>query len=151
MRAGDLAELLALSARSGNIDFVEFRRVFEYHDPNEVHEWVKQFIKQSDQKPYVSVGELLDIFEEIGIEGPDELETSVIAYEMRRQRGDNSFPNEPDIRRAVEGLGVFLPSIVRNNNKIVYLSASPEDIRNALLDQLQMLPESIRQAIDPGL
>ena len=151
MRAQDLAELLALSARSGNVDFVDFRQVFEIHDPDEVHAWVLEFIQRSYEKPHIAIGDLLEAFEEIGVEGPDELETTVIAHDMRRRTGDNSFPTESDIRRAVAGLGVFLPSIVRSNNKQIYLSAAPRDIRNALVDQLQMLPESIRQAIDPGL
>ena len=95
------------------------------------------------------MGELLGAFDQIGIKGPDELETSVIAHHMRVNSGNESFPTESDIRRAVEGLGVFLPSIVRNSNKQVYLSASPGDIRNALVLQLQRLPDSIRLDIDP--
>ena len=151
MRAKDLAGLLILSAKSGTVDFVEFREVFEFYDPNQVHDWVDSFIQRSVEKPHISVGQLLKAFSEIGIEGPDELATDVIAYHMRDRSGGGSFPAEPDIRRAVEGLGVFLPSIVRNSNKQVYLSASPTDIRDALLAQLQLLPESMRQSIDPGL
>ena len=149
MRAEDLAKLLMLSAKSGTVDFVDFRDVFELFDPTEVHEWVEQFVKRSGEKPHISVGNLLQSFDEIGIDDPDELETTVIARHIRLQSGNNSFPSEPDVRRAVEGLGVFLPSIVRNSNKQVYLSASPKDIRDALVTQLQLLPESIRLSIDP--
>ena len=131
------------------MDFVEFRDLFDLYDPTKVHEWVEDFVARSSEKPHISVGTLLQAFEEIGIEEPDELETTVIARHIRVQSGSNSFPTEPDVRRAVEGLGVFLPSIVRNSNKQVYLSASPKDIRDALMIQLQMLPESIRLGIDP--
>ena len=151
MRSEDLADLLILSARFGNVDFVEFRKLFTYYDPDKVHSWVDSFIKKSVEKPHVSVGQLLETFDDIGIEGPDELETAVIADRIRQRTGERNFPTERDIRRAVEGLGVFLPSIVRNNNKQVYLSASPLDIRNALLEQLQLLPESMRLDIDSGL
>ena len=151
MRSEDLADLLMLSARSGTVDFREFRKVFELYDPDDVQAWVACFVEHSEKKPYISVGHLLEAFNEIGIEGPDELETSVIAYHIRTGSGDQFFPAEVDIRRAVEGLGVFLPSIVRNSNKKVYLSASPADIRDALLAQLQLLPESMRAVIDPGL
>ena len=151
MRSEDLADLLMLSARSGTVDFVEFRKVFKLYDPDEVHSWVLSFVKKSVEKPHVSVGQLLETFDEIGIVGPDELETAVIADRIRQSSNDSEFPTEGDVRRAVEGLGVFLPSIVRNNNKQVYLSASPVDIRNALLDQLQLLPESMRLDIDSGL
>ena len=149
MRAEDLAKLLMLSAKSGTVDFVEFRSLFEHFDPTEVQEWVEEFVKHSSAKPHIPVGALLQSFEEIGIEDPDELETTVIARHIRLQSGNGSFPSEPDVRRAIEGLGVFLPSIVRNSNKQVYLSASPKDIRDALATQLQMLPESIRLSIDP--
>jgi len=149
MRAEDLAKLLMLSAKSGTVDFVEFRSLFELFDPTEVQGWVEEFVKHSSEKPHIPVGTLLQSFEEIGIEDPDELETTVIARHIRLQSGNSSFPSEPDVRRAIEGLGVFLPSIVRNSNKQVYLSASPKDIRDALVTQLQMLPESIRLSIDP--
>ena len=151
MRAKDLADLLILSARAGTVDFVEFRGVFEHYDPDEVHCWVQSFVRKSVEKPHVSVGQLLKTFDEIGIEGPDELETAVIADRIRQSSDDRNFPREGDIRRAVEGLGVFLPSIVRNSGKQVYLSASPADIRGALVDQLQLLPESMRLDIDSGL
>ena len=60
MRAGDLAELLMLSAVSGTVDFVEFRRVFDFYDPDEAHEWVKTFVEHSKERPHISVGELLE-------------------------------------------------------------------------------------------
>lgn len=151
IRAEDLARLLMLSARTGTVDFQEFRTVFENYDPNAVHCWVNTFITSSEAKPHVSVGQLLETIDMIGIEGPDELETSVIADRLRVNSDDPHFPSERDIRRAIEGLGVFLPSIVRVSNKQVYLSASPVDIRGALLDQLQHLPESIKKDIDLGL
>ena len=62
-----------------------------------------------------------------------------------------SFPSERHVRDAIAGLSVFLPAIVRNNNKQVYLSAGPKDIRNALVEQLQLLPESIRLSLDRDL
>ena len=151
IRAEDLAKLLMLSAKSGTVDFMEFRSVFEFHDPDEVHGWVDSFVERSEERQNLSVGQLLEALSDIGVDGPDELETSVVAHHMRLRSDNNSFPAEGDIRRAIEGLGVFLPSIVRISNKQVYLSASPADIRYALVEQLQLLPESIRLNIDPGL
>ena len=149
MRAEDLAHLLALSARSGTIDFVEFRTVFGCYGPDQVHNWTEDFTRESLQQPHISVGQLLETLQQLGIDGPDEITTDVIAHQMRGQRQER-FPSEHDVRRVIEGLGVFLPSIVRNSNRQVFLSASPRDIRNALQDQLQQLPESIRREIDPG-
>ena len=125
--------------------------MFEFHGPDEVHGWVDSFVERSEERQNLSVGQLLAALSDIGVHGPDELETSVVAHHMRLRSDNNSFPAEGDIRRAIEGLGVFLPSIVRISNKQVYLSASPADIRDALVEQLQLLPESIRLNIDPGL
>ncbi len=151
MRANDLAELLLVSAAAGTMDFVEFRDVFKIHDPDEVHHWTTDFVQRAAAKPHVPIGELLEIFEEIGVRGPDELETSVIADRIRTRRESETFPSEWHVRNAVSGLGVFLPAIVRINGKQVYLSAAPRDIRRALVEQLQRLPETIRFAIDTSI
>ena len=148
MRANDLASLLILSARTGTLNFVKFRGVFKLYDPDEVHNWVEKFTSDVESEPHVPIGDLLWAFEAIGIDGPDELETTVIADRLRSKYSNPTFPSERHIRDAVAGLSVFLPAIVRNNNKQVYLSAGPKDIRNALIDQLQLLPESIRAKID---
>ena len=151
MRAEDLAKLLILSARAGTLNFVEFRYLFELYDPDAVHEWVEEFISDVESEPHVPIGDLLWAFDEIGITGPDELETTVIADRLRSKYASNTFPSEKHVRDAVAGLSVFLPAIVRNNNKQVYLSAGPKDIRNALVEQLQLLPDSIRMSIDQDL
>lgn len=151
MRAQDLASLLMLSARAGPLNFVAFREIFELHDPDEVHEWVEEFICNFESLPRVPIGDLLWAFDEIGIDGPDELETTVIADRLRSKYGNTSFPSERHVRDAIAGLSVFLPAIVRNNNKQVYLSAGPKDIRNALVEQLQLLPDSIRLSLDRDL
>ena len=151
MRARDLAKLLMLSATAGTLNFVEFRKVFELYDPDEVHEWVGKFIEDVESEPRLSIGDLLWAFDEIGIDGPDELETTVIADRLRSKYGNKGFPSEGHVRDAIAGLSVFLPAIVRSSNKQVYLSAGPKDIRNALVEQLQLLPDSIRMSIDQDL
>ncbi len=146
MRTADLAELLIVSAASGTMDFSNFKNIFDLHDPDRVHDWIKDFIAQSNQQPHISVGALLKAFDGLSINGPDELETSVVAHHMRQVSNNEKFPTERHVRKAVEGLGVFLPAIVRNSNKTIYLSASPQDIKRALSEQLQMLPVQITQA-----
>ena len=71
MRAADLANLLILSARAGTLNFVEFRDLFELHDPHEVHNWVGKFVSDVESEPRVPIGDLLWAFDEIGISGPD--------------------------------------------------------------------------------
>ena len=151
MRAGDLAKLLMLSARAGTLEFVKFRRLFDFYDPDQVHEWVKEFICDIESKPRIPLSDLLWAFDEIGIDGPDELETTVIADRLRTKYSDKTFPSEAHVRDAIAGLSVFLPAIVRSNNKQVYLSAGPKDIRDALVEQLQQLPDSVRLSIDQDL
>ncbi len=151
MRAADLASLLILSARAGTLNFAEFRDLFQLYDPDDVHEWVGGVVSNVESAPHVPIGDLLWAFDEIGISGPDELETAVIADRLRSKYANKTFPSEKHVRDAVAGLSVFLPAIVRNSNKQVYLSAGPTDIRNALVEQLQLLPDSIRKNIDKDI
>ena len=151
MRARDLARLLILSATAGTVDFVEFRSLFDLHHPDHVQSWVEKFVENAESQPHLSIGGLLWALDDIGIDGPDELATTVIAHHLRQRSDNTSFPTELQVRHAVEGLSVFLPAIVRNNQRQVYLSASPAVIRNALVGQLQLLPDSIRKSLDPDL
>ena len=151
MRAKDLASLLMLSARAGTLDFVSFRKVFDLYNPDEVHEWVERFVAEAESEPHIPLGDLLWAFDQIGIEGPDELETTVIADRLRTKYESKTFPTEAHVRNAVAGLSVFLPAIVRISNKQVYLSAGPKDIRNALVEQLQLLPDSIKISVEHAL
>ena len=151
MRARDLARLLILSATAGTVDFVKFRSLFELHHPDHVQSWVEKFVDDAESQPHLSIGDLLWALEDIGIDGPDELATTVIAHHLRQRSQNTSFPTDLQVRHAVEGLSVFLPAIVRNSQRQVYLSASPAVIRNALVGQLQLLPDSIRKSLDPDL
>ncbi len=151
MRAKDLASLLIISAKAGTFDFIEFQKIFELYDPEEVHQWVEKFISVVESQPRIRIGDLLWAFDEIGIDGPDEIETTVIADRLRSKFDNKSFPTERHVRDSITGLSVFLPAIVRNSNKQVYLSAGPKDIRNALVEQLQLLPDSIKMSIDQEL
>ena len=151
MRALDLGKLLLLSAVSGNLDFNLFKSLFNIHDPDDVHEWVKKFVATANAKEYLSIGSLLQAFDDMGVEGPDELQAAVIADRIRSKTQNVTFPDEYHVRDAVRGLGVFLPSIVKINNKQIYLSASAVDIRQALLDQLQRMPSSMRNAMELDL
>ena len=150
MRARDLGRLLLLSATAGTMDFVKVRGLFELYDPDKVHSWVENFVADVESTPHLSIGDLLWALDDIGIDGPDELATLVIADRLRR-KFDSNFPSEVQVRSAIEGLSVLLPAIVRNSGRQVYLSAAPADIRNALVAQLQLLPDSIREKIDPSL
>ena len=149
IRTEDLARLLILSAASGNVDFESFQTIFALYDPDCVHSWVEDFIFQSKTVQHISVMDLLAAFEDIGIDRPDELATDVVSFHLQQKWGTHDFPNKVHIRRAVEGLGVFLPSIVRINNNRIYLSALPRDIRLALIKQLNQLPNSIMKEFKP--
>ena len=150
LRTRDLAKLLVLSAASGDVDFVEFRKIFLLYDPDRVHDWVEDFICRSKAQEHISVMDLLTAFEEIGIERTDELVTDVVSYHLQNKwNSGGGFPNEAHIRSAVQGLNVFLPSIVRISNRQIYLSARPRDIRQALTAQLQLLPEELRHEFEP--
>ena len=148
MRAQDLGKLLMLKAAKGSIDFIKFRTLFELYEPDKVHCWVEDFISATSAEKHLSIASLLHAFDEIGIGGPDTLQTAVVADRIRTQTQNPDFPTEAHVRDAVRGLGVFLPSIVKINNRQIYLSARPVAIRSALIDQLNRLPASMRMGVD---
>jgi len=150
IRAADLAKLLMVSAAAGTMDFPGFRTLFELHDPYEVSQWVTAYVSKAQEKQHITVGDLLDAFDDIGFKGPDTIDTSVVADRIRKKHNNKLYPNEIAVRHAVTGLGILLPSIVRTNGKDIYLSAAPSAIRAALMEQLQRLPDSMRMGIDKG-
>jgi hypothetical protein len=150
MRAADLAKLLMVSAAAGTMDFPGFRMLFELYDPDAISEWVAEYVTRAQKKRHISVGDLLEAFDDIGFNGPDTIDTNVVADRIRKKRKDKLYPNELAVRSVVNGLEILLPSIVRTSGKDIYLSAAPSSIRTALIEQLQRLPTSMRMGIDKG-
>lgn len=144
MRAHDLARLLILVATYGPFDLEAFRRVFELHSPESVATWADSRVADAQKLRKLSLGSLFQAMENVGFEAADTLTTSVLAHEMRALEKDDEYPTARDVGRAVYGLSVMVPSLVRTSGEKVVLGASPQKIRDAVRGQISGIPEEYR-------
>ena len=101
IRAADLARLLILVATRGPFDLREFESVFDCYTPDDVAEWVTEFIETANSRPILRYDELLAALELVGHSGPDALTSSVLAREIRRLTGSNDFPTRLHVTAVV--------------------------------------------------
>lgn len=144
LRADDLARLLIALATTGPVDVDEFASLFEVTSPDDAGEWVRAYIQRSSLLSRISLSDLLAAFDSIGFQGPNAIHVSVIADRLGQLAGENA-PPEYDVRRIVDGISVTIPSLVRTTQDgKVFLSTSPAKLRQALVSQLQTIPEEYR-------
>ena len=147
MRAADLGALLMLAGSLGPIDLNYFRSIFQLHDPDSVHDWVKKAAAKLKSQRALTLGHLLQALEAIGYEGPNALNVAVIA-ERIGNLPDMSTPTRQDLRAVVRGLAVLVPSLIRITKDDVFLSQSPQKLRDAILTQISGIPAEYRFGID---
>lgn len=151
MRASDLGKLLLLVATSGHFDLVEFRDVFERHDPNEVGTWVEAFIESTRKRQRLSLDTVLTALARIGYGGPDTLTASVIAREAREVTGDPEYPTRQAVSYVLYGLSVLVPRLVQVSGDNVYLGADPATLRQEIVKQLQRIPTELQSPAEVAL
>lgn len=151
MRAEALAKLLMLAAATGPINLTGFRAVFELRDPNAVDVWVNELLATTKATPRLSLDLFLAALADIGYAGPNAIHTTVIADRIHRLPGERPHPTRTDIRNLAAGLAVLVPSLVRVTGDNVYLSTSPQKLREAIVAQIQAIPPEYRFGIDETL
>jgi Histidine kinase-, DNA gyrase B-, and HSP90-like ATPase len=140
MKVQDLGRLLLLNASYGPLEAEVFRQIFERHTPSDVTAFVDDLTEALKDAPRLDYGALLEALAGIGYREPDVLTTSVIAREMRKRSGNDSYPTNESVQTIIRGLSVLLPQLVRATGERVYLGAQPIRIREALLQTIQSLP-----------
>ncbi len=151
MRARDLASLLMLSGSLGPLNLNEFREVFEFHDPDDVHDWVAQQEERIRSRRTLSLGQVLKTLVAIGFQGPNTISAAVIADRIGSSSESSETPVTKDVKDVVRGLAVLVPGLVRINGDDVLLSTSPEKLREAILAQIGEIPDSYRFGLDEQL
>jgi len=153
MRATALAKLLMLAATTGPLNLVEFRSVFDLTDPDEVDEWVSKWAAEVEVRPRLSLDLFLAALVKIGYAGPDAIHASVIADRIQSMDGVTIKPRRSDIISIAAGLAVLAPNLIRVNQGAgsIYLSTSPQKLREAIVAQIQALPAEYRFGIDRTL
>lgn len=150
MRARDLAKLLMLCAATGPLNLNEFRKVFDFTDPNAIHDWVETLDSKVKASPRLSLDTILTVLHGRYI-GPNAITTSVIADRISQLPNVNKNPKTEEVQSIIAGLSVLVPSLVQIMGSNVYLSTSPEKIREAILTQISTIPPDYRAGIDDNL
>ncbi len=150
MRAKDLAKLLMLSAATGPLNLNRFRSVFELSDPDAVHSWVEKLDAEVKAMPHLTLDTVLTVLHGRYV-GPNSITTSVIADRIGQLPGVTAYPKNEEVQSLIAGLAVLVPSLVQIVGSNVYLSTSPEKIREAILSQISMVPPDYRAGIDTNL
>ena len=144
MRAADLATLLIRSGRRGTIRLTKLREVFKLHDPDAVHDWVERLLIEQQDPEGLTLEELLEAIELLGFEGPDTIQTSTLAHEIRRTRGSADRPTRTEVRSVAQGFSVLLPGLLEMQKDDIYISGSVAVIKQRINEMLDRLPEPLQ-------
>ena len=145
MRAADLATLLIRSGNRGMIPLPTLRTMFKLHDPDLVHDWVENLTIVGVPKNALTLELLLDGIEAVGFEGPDVVNSSTVAQELRRNLGETRRPTNTEVKAVAQGLGVLLPGLIEVSVQgDLYLAGSVEVIRQRIREMLDRFPTSLQ-------
>ena len=145
MRASDLATLLIRSGRRGMIPLSTLRTMFQFHDPDSVHDWVQTLTVDGTPEHALTLDLLLDGIEAVGFEGPDVINSSTVALQLRRMLGETGRPTNTEVKAVAQGLGVLLPGLIEVSGQgDLYLAGSVSVIRQRIREMLDRLPTSLQ-------
>lgn len=149
MRANDLARLLLLAAGTGAPNLEHLRRLYANTDPNEVSKWVNSYIEQSLKEQRITLNDILNVVGEIKVSNPDKpISADVIAYQLRLNAVGPYDLDGDDIIKLFQGLRVLVPSLCLVVHNDVYLGTSPKKFKEAVLQQISVIPPEFRFALD---
>lgn len=148
MTAGALAELVMLTVGHGPLDLRELRGLFETRSPTESSAWVTDLSNRLKVKKALSVKVLMEALSSIvkaNPKLPDVIHAGQIAERCRTIMGDPDFPTRLQVRAALAGLQLIAPNVISTNDSgDVYLLTAPDQIANAIKQQLAHVPKQLQ-------
>jgi hypothetical protein len=147
MKASDLARLVMATVGFGPFNLVDFKGIFAHYTPEGVTNWIDGAIAGRKNTRLLSADTLIAALVRVNKKnpnGPDMLHCSQIAEECRVATGEKTFPTRVDVAIAIQGLSLMIPHVIAISDQDVFLNASPESLKVALLQQLNMLPDSLK-------
>jgi hypothetical protein len=155
IKASDLARLVLLTVGFGQINLVEFRKVFNLFRPDDVTAWVDQLIETQKNTKHLSLGLLIQALTAISdanLDRPDMIHCSLIAEKCRELLGDNNFPNRNQVAAAIRGLSLMAPNVISiSNSQDVFLNAPASKIGELIATQVNTIPQGYRYGIARGI
>ncbi|MCL4370565.1 MAG: ATP-binding protein [Chloroflexi bacterium] len=151
MRARDLAKLLMLAAANSPLNLAGFRSLFGLCDPDHVQNWVDSLAETVSSEDRLSLGVFLAALADIGYAGPNAITVSVVADRIGRMPDIRRQPRRPDVQKLVAGLAVLVPNLISINGDNVFLSTTPQKLREAIIAQVRSVPPAYRFGMDRTL
>jgi hypothetical protein len=156
IRAKDLAALVMLTVGYGPLDLSQFRTIFEINNPNQIEQWIQKTEAAHKAQPQLSLDTLIKALEAVTTENPDRpdaLSCDLIAEHCRKILGRGTFPTKFEVAKAIRGLALIVPNILRiaEAGFEVTLSAPASKLREALAIQLNNIPMNIKFGIARGV
>lgn len=155
IKAKDLARLVLVTVGYGQINLVEFRKVFGLFRPDDVTAWVDELLETQKNTKHLSLGLLiqaLTAISESNPQRPDMIHCSLIADKCRDLLGDNNFPHRGQVAAAIRGLSLMAPNVISiSDRQDVFLNAPPSKIGELIAAQVNAIPQGYRYGIARGI
>lgn len=155
MLASDLARLVLLTMGYGQINLVEFRKVFSLFRPGDVTAWIDQLVETQKNTKHLSLGLLiqsLTAITEANPDRPDMIHCSIIADKCRELLGDQVFPHRNQVAAAIRGLALMAPNVISISDKQdVFLNAPAAKLGELIAAQVNAIPQGYRYGIARGI
>jgi hypothetical protein len=148
MRAADLARILLLAAGTGPLDLRNFETLFDRSSPDDVGHWVDELIEETLSHGRLSLGDVLNVIEQIDYASGEPISAQFISEELRRLGLVKQKFTRVQVRRLFEGLAVLVPSLVSVHNDDIYLGTSPAKFRDAIIQQVSVIPAEFRFGLE---
>jgi hypothetical protein len=154
MLAGDLAKLVMLSVGYGPLNLIEFRNVFKLFSPTSVTDWVSGLVAKLKNAKQLSLGVLIQVLTTLAEKNPDRpdmIHCSLVAEQYRSSTGDPKYPTRNDVATTIRGLALMVPNVISiSPTQEIFLNAPPAKIRDAVMKQLNAVPDALRYGIIRG-
>ena len=95
------------------------------------------------------LNDILNVVGELKVSNPDKpISAEVIAYQLRLNSVGPYDLDAEDIVKLFQGLRVLVPSLCLVVNRDIYLGTSPKKFKEAVLQQISVIPPEFRFALD---
>jgi hypothetical protein len=147
LRARDLARLLNVVSATGPMNLESFRTLFDRHTPEEAEKWVAEYEASVTSKPRLSLNLFFSALKKLGFKGPNAISSESVARAISELPEAGGYhPPRSMVETLAQGLQVFVPNLVNYVNRDIYLSTSPEKVREAVLEQISRFPSDYKAA-----
>jgi hypothetical protein len=90
----------------------------------------------------------LNVIEQIDYASGEPISAQFISEELRRLGLVKQKFTRVQVRRLFEGLAVLVPSLVSVHNDDIYLGTSPAKFRDAIIQQVSVIPAEFRFGLE---